>query len=286
MVLIEHLHTNGSRKERIAHQHVIDRARQSDRKLKDEAKQARLRWWKDLTGISATELLDTEHAMQPGQAISLTHINIREEQPEENVLPDFLSTFKNTDSYRVIKTQLYDYLDSSDTPESHHKILQEFAGAAFERLAYQYFANDFGEYAAVLTPEQTDTYFMDHYEERDIKQFPFGKIGLSGVVVPDSLVVVGDDILYQAEFSLHRKMDYYHHKYEGFLRNKYARTFNGAYDTTQLIFGVPHSFPLEMQEELQDTYGEDIDIYRVPFTHKEFYNEVLHPLSHLWGSEK
>ncbi len=267
MALIEHLHENGSARERIAYQHVIDSARQSDR----EIKKARIpQWWKELT--SPDRANDTLLADIP-----IIDLPLSSEADGDEDNATLLDTFSHSTEYQRLQNTLTRYLESPRSDIERRKIFQEFSGAAFEHLAYIYFDSEYGEASTVLSPAETDLFFLEKYPERDVKEFPFGKIGLESVKVPDSLVMQGERIIFQAEFSLHGQEDYYHHKFEGYLQHKYAKRFDGQYDHAQLLFGVPSSYPASLEQGLRECYGEDIGFLKLPFTHHQFYQEVIDP---------
>ncbi len=192
-----------------------------------------------------------------------------------------LAQFENTCEFRDIQSKLACYLDEAKTQEEKEKIYQEFAGFSFETLAFQYLRADLGEFTTMLTPQETDDYFISHFPDHEIREFPFGKKGISGVVVPDSLVMDSGDIIYHVEFSLHQGGDYFYHKYDGFTHNRWDKAFAGAYEGARLLFGVPRSFSHEVKEYLEMIYGSDIEMYFLPFTHKEFRNQIFSAISHL-----
>lgn len=272
MVSLEILRQKGT--EKIAHQHIIDGVLERDRQRRKEARQAKR--WKEAKEFSIEKVSKVEE-----EAVHDIVVFRDETTPLHSTKieqADYLNNFSRTSEFQELSSMLERYLNVASSEHERQTLYREFAGAAFESVVYVYFEEQYPESDRVLSPRETDSYFMKQFGTEEIITHPFGKIGIKGTVVPDSLVIKDGRVKKQAEFSLHREEEYYHHKYEGFVKNKYAKQLDGVYDEdTRLIFGVPLDFSRTLQQRIEGTYGKEVSFYKVPFTRSEFYRAAVHP---------
>jgi hypothetical protein len=104
------------------------------------------------------------------------------------------------------------------------------------------------EGVTVLNSERTLAFYQSRFPQASVIQHEFGLGGLSGISIPDYLVVDNNAVQAKIEVTSHKEMEYFDAKYDVFTKDR--RRQPALFGNATLVFLVPNNFPKFLSQEV------------------------------------
>jgi hypothetical protein len=185
----------------------------------------------------------------------------RSARRRRRILDTFMSTLFFKEFYKGAIQESLTVRDQMDEPEYRRRL----AGQALEAFGHPFMAaRHIGQGNVILPPQAVSSIYHDFvYPTQEVVHHPFGVDTISHRGTPDGLIVrrKNSKVLGAIEYTLSELPEKFQRQYKSFVDvRKKSDLFP---DDATLTFVVT-------QDAKVPTFGNDVDVVRLPFTAKEF----------------